>query len=163
MPSLIEGRRLASHVGTPRPLVRYGLIRRGGLFTRMSAADVGGVILVCAPAGSGKTVLVRSWIDTTGLLERTAWVSVNRGEQDAQRFWLSVIDALAEALGVVQRVDPAPGFGGVAVVDQLLADVGFLEEPAILVIDDLHELHSPDALAWLELFLACCRLRSRSS
>ena len=35
---------------------------------------------------------------------------------------------------------------GEAVVDQLLADLELLEEPAVLVIDDLHELDSADAL-----------------
>ena len=41
-----------------------------------------------------------------------AWVTVERGERDAQRFWLHVIDALADAAGdeVVERVSPAPRF-----------------------------------------------------
>ena len=82
------------------------------------------------------------------------WVSVRRGERDAQRFWLSVIDALAGPVGVVQRVDPAPIFQGEAVVERLLADLGSVEDPAVLLIDDLHELDSADALSWLEVFLA---------
>jgi hypothetical protein len=40
------------------------------------------------------------------------------------------------------------------VVDRLLADLELLEEEAVLVIDDLHELDSADASAWLETFLA---------
>jgi LuxR family transcriptional regulator, maltose regulon positive regulatory protein len=71
------------------------LIAREGLFDRLTAAGPGGVILVCAPAGRGKTVLVRSWIGAADLKDRVAWVSVERGERDAQRFWLSLIDALA--------------------------------------------------------------------
>ena len=110
-------------------------------------------MLVCAPAGSGKTMLLRSWIEAAGLQDRVGWVSVERGEQDAQRFWLAVIDALAGAVSLVQPVAPAPTFGGRAVVDQLLSDLACLEEPAVLVIDDLHELGSADALSWLEVFL----------
>lgn len=98
-------------------------------------------------------MLLRSWVEAAGLQDRVGWVSVERGERDAQRFWLSVIDALADAVSVVQRVDPAPGFRGEAFVDQLLGDLGSLEEPAVLVIDDLHELDSRDALRWLEVFL----------
>jgi LuxR family maltose regulon positive regulatory protein len=30
--------------------------------------------MVSAPPGSGKTVLLRSWIDAAGLAERAAWV-----------------------------------------------------------------------------------------
>jgi LuxR family transcriptional regulator, maltose regulon positive regulatory protein len=99
-------------------------------------------------------VLLRSWVQAAGLQDRLAWVSIRRAERDAQRFWLSVIDALAGATDVVQHVDPAPSFRGEAVVDQLLADLELLEEPAVLVIDDLHELDSADASAWLETLLA---------
>jgi LuxR family maltose regulon positive regulatory protein len=38
-----------------------------------------------APAGSGKTVLLRSWISGAGLAGRAAWVPVGRGERDPQR------------------------------------------------------------------------------
>ena len=43
-----------------------GLVARGPLFDRLSAAGPGEVVLVCAPAGSGKTVLLRSWVESTG-------------------------------------------------------------------------------------------------
>jgi LuxR family maltose regulon positive regulatory protein len=133
------------------------MVRRQALFERLSAARPGGVVLVCAPAGSGKSVLLRSWVDAEGLAERVAWVSVERGEGDAQRFWLSVIDASAgvvDAGDLVSRVSPSPSFRGEAVVERLLSDLASLEEPILLVIDDLHELKSPDAVRWLELFLA---------
>lgn len=130
------------------------MIRRGMLLDRLSAAGPGGVTLVCAPAGSGKTVLVRSWIEAAGLEDGTGWVSVERDEHDAQRFWLAVNAALADAGGIVQRVDPAPSFRGEALIEKLLADLRSLEEPAALVIDDLHELRSTGALRWLEEFLA---------
>ena len=124
------------------------------LLDRLSAAPPGGVALVCAPAGSGKTMLVRSWIEAAALTDRTGWVSVERNEHDAQRFWLAVNAALADAGGIVQRVDPAPSFRGDALVEKLLGDLGALEDPAALVIDDLHELRATGALRWLEEFLA---------
>ena len=66
-------------------------------------AEGGGVVLVCAPAGSGKTMLLRSGSrrPTTG---PGALGVGERGEQDAERFWLTVIDALAGAVSVVQPV-----------------------------------------------------------
>src|SRR5581483_5151474 len=136
-----------------RPAGGTRLVQRCALFERLSTLVPGGVAVVCAPAGSGKTMLLRSWAEASGLEERLAWVSVERGERDGQRFWLSVIDALVRSLGVVRRVDPAPTFRGDAVVDQLLVDLAALEQPAVLVIDDLHELRSADALGWLEEFL----------
>jgi LuxR family transcriptional regulator, maltose regulon positive regulatory protein len=111
------------------------------------------VTLVCAPAGSGKTILLRSWAAATD--QTVAWVAVERGERDAQRFWLHLIDALADASGdeVVERISPAPRFEGAAVVERLLDQLDRLEEPLALVVDDLHELDSDDALAWLETLL----------
>ncbi len=128
-------------------------VARPVLLERLSAAGPGTVTLVCAPAGSGKTVLLRSW--AAELTEAVAWVTVDRDERDAQRFWLHVIDSLADAVGddVVERVSPAPSFAGSAVVERLVDQLEQLEEPLVLVIDDLHELHSSDALAWLELLL----------
>src|SRR6266699_3259839 len=64
-----------------------GVVSRPGLFERLGASAR--VTMVSAPPGSGKTVLLRSWIGEAGLAERAAWVAVERGERDPQRFWLS--------------------------------------------------------------------------
>lgn len=131
-----------------------GLVSRDQLFERLSAACPGSVTLICGAAGSGKSVLVRSWVKAEGLDDRVAWVTVERGEQDGQRFWLSVIDALAGGVDTVARPGPSPSFRGDMVVDRLLSELGSLEEPLVLVLDDVHELRSAEALAWLELFLS---------
>jgi LuxR family maltose regulon positive regulatory protein len=110
------------------------------------------VALVTGPAGSGKTLLVESWARSELQRDQVAWVAVARQEADAQRFWLSVIEALA-AVGVVDPVSPTPGFRGAAVVERLASELELLEEPVVLVIDDLHELRSEDARRWLELLL----------
>lgn len=151
--------REGSRIGPPAggPAAGRGLVTRGELFGVLSAVLPGHVVLVCAPAGSGKTVLLRSWVEAQGFGARVAWVSVGRRERDAQRFWLSVVDELAAAAGEsgpVQRVSATPAFDGAAVVEQLLSELDALKEPVVLVIDDLHELDSADALSWLERFLA---------
>ena len=132
------------------------LVRRSALFDVLSSAGDARVVLVCAPPGSGKTVLLRSWAQSGAARGPVAWVSVERGEEDAQHFWLAVIDALATAAseeGLVERVGAAPAFRGKAVIDQLLSNLHTLTEPVVLVIDDLHELRSTEALELLERFL----------
>jgi len=128
-------------------------VSRPALFERLSAAAPGTVTLVCAPAGSGKTVLLRTWAAEAH--EAVAWVPVERGEGDAQRFWLDLIDALADAAGdeVIERVSPAPSLIGAVVAERLLAQLERLVAPLVLVIDDLHELGAEDALGWLEMLL----------
>jgi LuxR family transcriptional regulator, maltose regulon positive regulatory protein len=137
--------------------VQSALVHRPRLFERLSSTPPGGVALVCAPAGSGKTILLRSWAEETALEGRVAWVAVDRGEQDGQRFLISMVDALADTvdgeLGI-ERIKPTPNFRGEALVEQLLSDLELLDDPLVLVIDDLHELDAAEALRCFELFLA---------
>jgi AAA domain len=116
-----------------------------------------GVTVLSAPAGSGKTVLLRSWIEEAGLRDRVAWVSVERDERDAQLFWLSAVRELRAAIckdAFIDRLDPAPKFDGEELVERLVAELSSMKQPGVFVIDDLHELRSPDALPQLELLLA---------
>jgi LuxR family maltose regulon positive regulatory protein len=136
------------------PAVRAGVVSRPGLFELLGAA--GRVTEVSAPPGSGKTLLVRSWIGESGLAERAAWVPVQGEERDPQRFWLSVLGALRDTAAGSKLVRPltaAPGLDGWAVVERLLTDLGGLEDRVWLVIDDVHELRSAEALRQLELLL----------
>ena len=58
-------------------------------------------------------MLVRSWLEDSGVSEHTAWVAVEQRERDAQHFWLAVTNALAAALGgSVEPLGPTPGFVG---------------------------------------------------
>jgi LuxR family transcriptional regulator, maltose regulon positive regulatory protein len=111
---------------------------------------------VSAPAGSGKTVLVRSWIRESGLADRTGWVIVQRGERDPQRFWISVADALrgtGPGSALVRPVTAVPDLDGWVVVEWLLKDLAALEDRIRLVINDVQELRSADALRQLELLV----------
>jgi LuxR family maltose regulon positive regulatory protein len=124
------------------------------LFERLSRA--GRVTQVSAPAGSGKTFLLRSWIGAAGLEQCTAWVSVSREERDPQRFWVSVLDALrrtAAGSTLVRPLTAAPDLDGWAIVERLLAGLESLPDQVWLVIDDVHELRSAEALRQLELLL----------
>ena len=131
-----------------------GVIPRPELFGLLSGA--GRVAVVSAPAGSGKTFLLRSWIAEPDLAGRAAWVAVQGGERDPQRFWLSVLAALRETTAGAKLVRPltaSPDLDGGAVVERLLTDIGGLGERVWLVIDDVHELRSAEAQRQLELLI----------
>ncbi len=130
-----------------------GLVARPALFARLEGPAR--VTAVSAPAGSGKTVLLRSWIAGTGLAGRAAWVAAGRQERDPQRFWLSVFGALRRTgpgAGLVRAVSAAPDLDGWALVEGLLSDLAPLADPVWLVVDDVHEL-GPEALRQLELLV----------
>ncbi len=136
------------------PAGEPGTLVRRALFDRLAQAKR--VTQLSAPAGSGKTLLLRSWIQQPGLSDRAAWVSVAPEERDPQRFWLSLVGALrATAVGpeLVRDVSAAPGLDVWALIERLLEDLSSLEHPLWLVLDDLHELRSNDVLRQLELFL----------
>jgi LuxR family maltose regulon positive regulatory protein len=114
------------------------------------------VTVLSASAGSGKTVLLRSWISQEGLGERAAWVSAPRDERDPQQFWLSVLGALrqtAPGAALVRELTAAPDLDGWAIVERLLKDLAPLDERVWLVVDDVHELGSGDLLQQLELLV----------
>jgi LuxR family transcriptional regulator, maltose regulon positive regulatory protein len=132
---------------------RAAVVSRPGLWERLDGAAR--VTVVSAPAGSGKTVLLRSWISQARVAGRVAWVPVGRDEHDPQRFWLSVLDALrqAPAAGLVRAVTAAPDLDGWAITERLLTDLAPLRQRLWLVIDDLHELRSDQARRQLELLV----------
>ncbi len=135
------------------PAVRDGVVSRPGLFRRLDQAQR--VVQVSAPPGSGKTVLLRSWIAESGLAACSARVSVPGG-CDSQRLWISVADALRDtAMGstLVRGLTAAPDLDGWTVVERLLEDLASLQDRVWLVIDDLHELGTAEALRQLELLI----------
>ena len=114
------------------------------------------MIHLSAPAGSGVTILLRSWIGEAGLAESAAWVAVGPDLRDPQRFWISVADALRGTTAgskVVKALTAAPDLDGWAIVESLLTDLGQLEERIWLLLDDVHELRTDELLRQLELFL----------
>jgi LuxR family transcriptional regulator, maltose regulon positive regulatory protein len=128
-------------------------VSRPMLFGRLAGAER--VVQISAPAGSGKTVLVRSWIAEAGLAERAAWGPVDSQERDPRRFWISVADALrgtAAGSALVRPLTASPDLDGWAVVERLLTDLAPLADRMWLVIDDAHDLR-PEVLAQLELLV----------
>ena len=145
---------VAVHAMFRRCATRAAVVSRRGLWERLGEA--GRVTVVSAPPGSGKTVLLRSWIGEAGLAERAAWVPAGRDERDPQRFWLAVLGALRQTVpgsALVRPVTAAPDLDGWEIVERLLKDLAPLGERLWLMIDDLHELGSDQARRQLELLV----------
>ena len=148
----------ANEPGTPdapaAPAVRSGVVLRRALFGRLAQAER--VVYISAPAGSGKTQLIRSWIAETGSARNTAWVPVDREIRDSRGFWIAVADALrgtAAGSVLVRPLTPSPDLDGWAVVKRLLTDLARLDDRLWLMIDDAHLLDSREVLPQLELLL----------
>ena len=119
----------------PRPRLAEALAE--GLARRL--------ILVCAPAGSGKTALLADWARRGQ--RQVAWLSLEAADNDPVRFWRYVLAALDRARpGIGERVGlllgpPAPpSFEGLvtALINELAARRG--DGEVLLVLDDYHRI-----------------------
>jgi len=143
-------------LGAP-PTSRAGgpaIVARPALWHRLDLSAQ--VTVVSAPAGSGKTVLLASWIDQANLADSSAFVQVKRDERDPRRFWLSALTALrgtSSGSRLVRELPASSGLDGWAIVERLLADLAALQDRLWLVLDDVHELRSEEAREQVELLV----------
>jgi LuxR family maltose regulon positive regulatory protein len=120
------------------------------------------LILVSAPAGSGKTTLVAQWHSSQAEGRPFAWISLDAGDNDPGRLWWHIVSALQRAcpafgadhlLGAL-RV-PVPDFPG-TLLPLLVNELARLPEPVVLVLDDYHvitERSCHDQVSFLLLHL----------
>ena len=81
---------------------------------------------------------------------------MQRDQQDAQQFWLALHDAVRHVTGASSGAEPpaaTPDFNAPAMVDRVLSELADARSRVTLVIEDLHELTSPEALAQLTRLL----------
>jgi LuxR family maltose regulon positive regulatory protein len=153
------------HIPGPHP----GLVPRRRLTGRLDEGLARGVILACAPAGYGKTVLLADWARGSG--RPVAWLSLDPGDNDPARFWRHAVAALDGACpGIGARVAPLLGppapssFGGL--VAALINDLTGAD--AVLVLDDYHVTSSDQVRESLAFLIEhrpaglCVALASRS-
>ena len=162
---------LATKLHLPRP--RPGFVPRPRLTERLDEGLAQGLVLVCAPAGYGKTALLADWARRGQ--QPVAWLSLDAGDNDPARFWRHVVAALERARPAVgERVAPLLGPPApssfeplvTALINELAA--GPDADGALLVLDDYHVIGSQPVHESLRFFLEhrpagiCVVLASRS-
>ena len=136
---------LATKLHVPRP--RPDLVPRPRLAECLDEGLARGLMLVCAPAGYGKTVLLAGWARRGQ--QPVAWLSLDVGDNDPARFWRHGVAALDQVRpGLAERVGPLLGppapasYEGLvtALINELAA--GPDANQALLVLDDYHLIDS---------------------
>ncbi len=147
-PAGAHGRMLVLAAKLEPPARRPGAVVRQSLLDRLGEDPPTRLVVISAPAGWGKTSLLRDW-RLADKACRTAWVSVDAGDNDPVRFWAHVIASVgrvSQDFGVAAlRVLTAPGAGRTdAVLAMLVNELAGLPAPVTLVVDDYHLISSPD-------------------
>ncbi|MBB5916249.1 LuxR family maltose regulon positive regulatory protein [Nocardia transvalensis] len=139
----------ADDAHTP-PILSFTPLRMAGAqgaMDRARRAPNGQTILVCAPAGTGKTVLAADWVRRQPAAT-VRWVGL--ADLSDTRLWSAVGAALDVPL--YSRTGPIPD----TPVDEAAAIVSALAAtgaPTVLVLDDAHLIADPLALSGLEYFV----------
>jgi len=111
--------------------------------------------LISAPAGFGKTTLVSAWVAGCG--RRTAWLSLDDGDNDPSRFlayFVAALRTIAPAigegvLGALQSPQPPPTE---SILTTLLNEIATVPDHFALVLDDYHVIDAKpvdDAITFL--------------
>src|SRR4249919_548636 len=132
---------LATKLHAPR--LQPGFVPRLRLVEALDERLARRLILVCGPAGFGKTALLADWVRRGG--RPVAWLSLDAGDDDPARFWRHAVAALDRVRpGIAERAGPLlgpsapPSFEGLvtALINELAAQPG--DDELLLVLDDYH-------------------------
>ncbi|HEX9028089.1 MAG TPA: AAA family ATPase, partial [Anaerolineales bacterium] len=142
------------------PAGRARLIPRTRLVDRLVPQPGVGLILVCAPAGYGKTTLLCEWAQT---LQRdqvaVAWYALDPSDDDPIPFGAYLTASLIQALGplpglsqTTQLLRASPEVELARILPRVINAVAACDKSCVLVLDDYHLIASPaihSALAYL--------------
>ncbi|MEU4562910.1 LuxR C-terminal-related transcriptional regulator [Actinoplanes sp. NPDC023936] len=133
---------------TASPQRLRAAVARRRLFALLDAGAGKPVTLVCAGAGWGKTTLVSAWARTRPA--PVAWLSLDRHDNDPQRYWSYVLAALRSA-GALPPDHPLAALESVPADEReraalLTAGLSRLPDPTVLAVDDFHEIDDPQVL-----------------
>lgn len=140
-----------------RPHVPAEFLSRDRLLQKLNEADAVPVVLVSAPAGYGKSMLVADWVEKNH--DRPAvWLSLSEPESDLRSFLIYVVAAVEgrfsgscpETTSVLRAAD-LPTMN--VLVDALGNDLDAISEPFVLVLDDYHLISGAEVHGLLENLL----------
>lgn len=141
----------APGLGYAPPQLPLRYVRREDLEEDLEAGVRRGLVVVSAPAGAGKTLLLASW--AAGRPTPTAWLSIEPEDAEPHQFWGRVLAALQSAKdlapdAVLARMH-APPVHDQRWVRLLLEACEDEAAPCVLVLDDLQTITGSPAMASL--------------
>jgi LuxR family maltose regulon positive regulatory protein len=147
---------VATKLRVPPP-PRHLLLRKRLLDLLDEGAD-NRLMLISAPAGAGKTVLLASWVQTRQLPGVACWLSLDADDNDASRLIADLLSALRDSGvtvpgGALELLTAPPGAHTERFLPHLINALGELRAPVVVVLDEIHVLTSPQATATIDFLV----------
>jgi LuxR family maltose regulon positive regulatory protein len=139
------------------PLPR-GVLVRQRLLDVLDAGVGERLVLLSAPAGAGKTVLLSSWLKQRELPGTPCWLTLDADDNDVSRLLADLLSALHDA-GVAAPGDALAQLGAPLgahterFLPLLVNALAGLREPVVVVLDEIQQLTSPPATATLDFLV----------
>lgn len=141
------------------PTPETGLVGRPRLIRRLDRAVRKRLVLVCAPAGFGKSSVLAQWMDE-GLArgDDVGWVSLDPEDNDTTRFVRHLVAAIRTRRpgfgdGVLRLADQAGPLAGSNLPAVLVNAIAAFEKDFYLILDDVHFLEDKAVLEALALLV----------
>jgi LuxR family maltose regulon positive regulatory protein len=146
---------LATKLFVPRP--RPDFVPRPQLVARLDESlELGRCSLLSAPAGTGKTSLLATWV---ARLDRpVAWLALDERDQEVHqvlRYLVASLQTITPECGrtALALLDAPPGAAPEIVLTSLLNDLATLPHSTLLVLDDYHVVRASAVHAAVEFLL----------
>jgi LuxR family transcriptional regulator, maltose regulon positive regulatory protein len=128
------------------------LVERRRLLDALDGGIAEKLVLLSAPAGSGKTALLSSWVATRELPGAPCWLSLDADDNDASQLAADLLSALRSSGAVrrgsaLERLTPPAEVRSDYFLPLLVNALSELRAPIVMVLDDIHELRSAQATA----------------
>jgi LuxR family maltose regulon positive regulatory protein len=125
------------YIPSPRP----NLVPRPKLINCISEGISQKLVLICAPAGFGKTTLLSDWVCRTDL--PVAWLSLDTGDNELKRFLIYMVAALQtiddQLCHTVKAMLQSPQpVSFEAVLTEIINEVASLSQNLVLILEDYH-------------------------
>jgi LuxR family maltose regulon positive regulatory protein len=142
------------------PAARPRNISRSHLIKRLTSDTGAGLILVCTPAGYGKTTLLIEWAHS--LMKNgvaVAWYALDSSDDDQIPFGAYLVASITQALGatpalaqLAQLLRASPEIDLHRILPSVINAIVSSDQACVLILDDYHLIASPaihSALAYL--------------
>ena len=142
------------------PPIHSSLVQRPRLVQHLESGYQSGrrVTLVSAPAGFGKTTLIREWITDRDFGKPFGWLSLDDGDNDPARFLIYFVSAIQKVnakigKSILTSLNSSQVPPLLDLVEALINEISSQSKPFLIILDDYHLIKKVEAHSILQLLL----------